>query len=227
MRTRTIKKYPTLFSLLLLFLVSIIAGSCGLPKNLFLEPPLSFYASGGNMVILDHNPLNYDPFEGANQSFKGYEIYYRIYETEITATKDISLINDKITDYPNSPDIVMNYAAETLKFIRVRNKTTDIPPPLITIANPENGAQFELTLNQDSEWSISDVTVVRTIVDVTRQSFYKKSNYLFSDIDYAGSTDSPNSIYAVFFAVAYANDPETIGGIVYSFPAVINSPIPF
>jgi len=232
MRTLTIKKYPTLFGLLLPFLVSITAGSCGLPKTLYLYPPLSFSASGNNTVMLDHNPQNYDALEGANQSFKGYEIYYRIYDNESKAITDISLINNKIDTSPDAPDIVMNYAATTLKFIRMKNSTTS-SQPLITINHPENYAQFDLTLNQDSEWSISGETLgasidaVRTITDITRQSFYKKSNYLSSDSDYSGSTDSPDFIYAVFFAVAYANDPETIGQIVYSIPAVISLPIQF
>lgn len=232
MQERTRKRYPTRFSFLWVFLAFVTAGSCGLPKILYLYPPLSFSAFGGNTVTLVHNPQNYDALEGANQSFKGYEIYYRIYDTESKAQNDIILINKKLDTSPNSPDIVMSYAATMLKFIRMKNSAIS-SQPLVTISNPENDSQFNLTLHQDSEWSISSETlaasidVVRSIADITRQSFYNKSNYLSSDIDYSGSTDSPDSLYAVFFAVAYANDPETIGQIVYSNPVVISAPIQF
>lgn|GEM_PF-309720 len=232
MRTRTMIKYPTLFGFILLCLVSISAGSCGLPKILYLYPPLSFYASGSSTVILVHDTKNYDALEGANQSFKGYEIFYRIYDTESKAISDISLINNKIDIAPDSPDIIMRYAADTLKFLRMKNSSTS-SQPLITIGNPENSGQFDLTLNQDSEWTISGETlgisidVVRTITDSTRLSFSQKSNYLSSDSDYSGTTDSPDSLYAVFFAVAYAHDPETIGQIVYSIPVVLSVPIQF
>lgn len=232
MRTLTIKKYPTLFGLLLPFLVSIIAGSCGLPKTLYLYPPLSFSASGSNTVMLDHNPQNYDALEGANQSFKGYEIYYRIYDTENTASSDISLLSNRINTFYDSPDRVMSYATGTLKFVRMKNSTTS-SQPLISVSTPANPSQFVLTLNQVGNWTITNTAtdasfdVVRTILDSSRQSFSQKSNYLVQDPDYSGAADNPDPIYVVFFAVAYANDPEAIGQMVFSIPAVINTPIQF
>lgn len=216
----------------LLVLLSITAGSCGLPKILYLYPPKSFYASGNNAVMLVHDTQNYDVLEGTNQSFKGYEIYYRIYDTVSKAENGISLLNNKMTANPNSPDIVMSYALNTLKYSRMKNIDTS-SQPLIFVTSPENNAEFELSLNQVSNWEISgdslgsSIHVVRPISDSTRQDFFNKNNYLVADADFDGSADNPENVYIVLFAVAYAKDPDTIGQIVYSQPAVMSAPIQF
>lgn len=217
MKKMTFRLFGFLFFSLLLFF------SCGLPKTIFLSSP-GFSTTGAYQLVLTHNINNYDVSEGVDQSFKGYEIFYRAYDSELSAQAVVATLQNNIGTYESNPNQFMN-AAEALGFVRMKEDATSVKP-LIAINAPDMSSTATLEISTTSDWEITSTDpnpdesflVVRNISDYLRSSFYDNANYLLSDTtDYTG-VSSPPTIYFVFFAVAYGADPEAIGQGVYSLP---------
>lgn len=209
----------------IIFCFALLAVSCGLPTIIYLYPPKDFSSSGTSQLSLQHDIANYEPTEGAFQSFKGYEIYYRVYDAQTTADSDLSKLTVKASSTDSNgigPSQFMDYA-EGLGFVRLRDNATNTPP-LIGIQNPSQDVSYYINLNAaGSDWTLTNSRdsatsmLVRNIVrpDV---SFSDLEGYLEGDADYAGTTNSPSGVYLVFFAVAYGNDPAEPWILVYSTP---------
>jgi len=198
--------------------------SCGLPKTIFLSSPV-FSLIGRNLLDLTHNIRNYDVTEGANQSFKGYEIYYRAYGSVSAAETAVGALQGYKASYESNPNQFMT-AAGNLGFIRMRRATANTAP-LVPVASADSaaGAQIFIPSYMDAlDWTLTSTNpadsfaVYRNISDTARWGFYDTNNYLATDTaDYSG-VSNPSTIYFVFFAVAYGEDPEAIGQEVYSLP---------
>ncbi len=201
---------------------------CGLPTYLYLYPPSDFDDSSESQLTLEHNISNYDSTEGSDQSFKGYEIYYRAYDSPETAQDEINSLVTNASTYEGYPDSFMTYATTTLDFVRLRFISSN-ESPLLSISNPSNSAYFYINLNADIDWTLNDEDnnilnyFARNITSdfSTRGSFFTSSNYENGDDDYEGS-DAPAAIYFAFYAVAFGSDSETFE-TVYSDPVVIDS----
>ena len=204
--------------------------ACGLPTNIYLYPP--GFSASANQLSITNNPNNYDVGESTNQSFKGYEIYYRAYSDSATATAMATTLAIKVSTYTDNPVGFMSYA-NTAGFFRIKLLEGDGTPvdttPLISIsaAKAQSEDLYYLNLEPNSDWLESDGTtnhpVCRSMSNLTRSGFYKKANYLSSsnDEDFVGN-DSPSIVYFVFFAVAYGNDPTSPWESVYSIPVVLS-----
>jgi len=214
------------FSLLAFVLLFV---GCGIQVYVYFDKPdLSLPSS--NLLELDPNPLNYDT---SDSSFKGYEIFYRIYDDQEVAESDIGLLDQHNGYIGDSylPGEFVSYATNTLGFARLR-KSTDNKSPLISITS-DSGSPYYIQLNVGTDWildlgninnSADDIaTVVRSnATDSTRVSFYKKAYYQKNDSDYEGES-SPSQVYFVFFAVAYGVDSTSFED-VYSEPSIILTP---
>ncbi len=207
------------------FLLGFAFGflSCGLPKTIFLSQP-GFSSTGAHQFVLTHNIDNYDSSEGVNQSFKGYEIFYRAYDSDLAAQNAVISLQSNKSIYEDNPNQFMS-TAEALGFVRMKEDETSVKP-LISINTPASSSTATLEINTTSDWVISSTDpnpdesffVVRNITEATRRNFYKNANFLSLDTaDYTGASN-PSTIYFVFFAVAYGEDPEAIGQWVYSLP---------
>jgi hypothetical protein len=221
---------PAIFSLAvaLCFLLS----ACGLPTYVYLYPPTEFSSPGSGLLSIVNNSNNYDSSEVADQSFAGYEGYYRGYSDQATAISMARTLQSKASTYSEDPDSFFSYATNTVNFVRVRSiNSGDTTPndtqPLIEILASEASIDnsYLIYLNSNSDWLLrksdgtTSLSLCRSIAENSRFSFYKKSNYLSSssDGDYVGD-DSPSTVYFVFFAVAYGTDPDSPGVSIYSSP---------
>ncbi|HWR10921.1 MAG TPA: hypothetical protein VN445_03795 [Rectinemataceae bacterium] len=220
-------KKKILYSVIICFLVLINSG-CGLPTYLYLYSPSDFFKSSESQLALEHNISNYDSSEGSDQSFKGYEIYYRVYDSSTAAQSDIDSLVSMASNYEGYPDSFMTYATSSLDFVRLRSVSSN-ESPVISISNPSDSAVFYVNLNDGAEWSLNDGDnsilsyLARSITSdfSTRGSFFTSSNYESGDDDYEGS-DAPAAIYFAFYTVAFGSDPETFE-TVYSDPVIIDS----
>jgi len=207
----------------------LILSACGLPTYIYLYPPLDFFSPSANRLQIDHDINNYDSTEGANQSFKGYEIYYRAYDNATAAQTDINLLISNASIYSDYPTKFKLYAENTLHFVRLRIKENN-SSPLISITNPSiDGISYYVYLNANSDWklnngSVDTASLARNIASQdfnSRYSFFSQANYQSGDADYEGA-NSPGTVYFAFFTIAFGSDSFES---VYSDPSIISSPI--
>ena len=217
---------------LALFLTSAMLSliSCGLPKILYLYKPKDFSLPSGNLLSLVHDTQNNDPSEGSSQSFKGYEIYYRAYDTSSAALSAYDQLTIYAASFSNSSSNFLSSATSGLGFVRMISKDSDgstSAPPLIRVSSPALNSSYEIYLNTGTDWNLTSDTVSPTINflvfrnDGRKSSFNNLSDYLYTDSDYIGNSN-PSKIYFVFFAISYGQDPTTIGQAVYSSPFLLN-----
>lgn len=214
------------------FLITVIT-SCGIYTYVSLLPPKDFSAPSTSMLELLHQLENND---GSDRTFLGYEIFYRAYDSWLAANADIVTLNSYAnSSYSDDPVGFIDSAKMSLGFVRLRKYTnTTDTSPLVTIVDASPEAYY-LELNSDKDWIISadistiadDIVLARNInIDYsTRYSFAKASNYQNGDADYEGS-DSPSTVYFVFFACAFGTDPTSFTNL-YSTPVLIRSYITY
>lgn len=205
----------------LLFVVlalSCVLCGCGLESIPYYNPPVFSISGNNQLTVGDNSNVGLD-----DDTFKGYEIYYRVYTSEGIAESARTALANYAENNPYDTDGFMTYA-ENLNFVRVRRKS-DSPAPLIS---PSDDSYYYVNLPSDSDWNIthgsdSSVSVVRSIDATTRRSFYLLSNYSYTsgDADFAGSSDPQSGyLYFVFFAVGYGADTSGTFSTYYGAPTV-------
>ena len=226
---------PAVFIMLFVcVLLGLTMVSCGLQDIPFYYAPNFSY--GGNVFILSDS----GNISGSTSTslFYGYEIFYRVYQTEDAAeTKRQQLSDWADTVGAESsaldPDIFVERATG-LGFVRIRHKS-DTVPPLIAIAPTDSNASYYLHIpavsdtdwyfDQDDSTTADDIKVCRTLANTTsnnKLSFYKLSNYEAGDPDYDGTTNpSSGPLYFVFFAVGYWTSTDDFSSH-YGAPTVIS-----
>lgn len=206
---------------------AVLFFSCGIPQTIYLDPP-DFSGNGASQVVITHNINNYSSVEGASQSFRGYEIYYRAFDSQSAADSSLASLQAKVSSDPNNPESVLYYAKSGLGY-RSMKAAGDATAPLIKITDPSKSAVYYLNMpDSGDEWNISKdpailFDVERDIADSARSSFVVLANWQAGDEDYSGTADNPATKYFVLFAVAYGQDPETIGQTLHSMPSTLTS----
>ncbi len=212
-------------------LALLLLFSCGLPTSDYLYPPVYFSSPSGNRVQLIHDTRNIDDVA---ELFKGYDIYYRVFDSQNDATNSSSYLSNYLT----SSDIAQIESTEGYYVLVKYDKTNtylDDTVPLIPVSDNTH-ISFDLHLNSDSRWTItatkadeSQTTlyyISRNKGDTATAEFCSRSQYLKGDLDYAGDGILVGeSVYIVFFAVAYGissslselySDPRVLGPIQYT-----------
>ncbi|MFA5852254.1 MAG: hypothetical protein WC820_06110 [Spirochaetales bacterium] len=225
-------KSRILFSITILSF--LFAASCGMPTVTYLYPP----AMDLNNTVLrvENNPLNYESSEGSTQTYRGIEIYYRIYQDSLSADNATSALTNEIDYYSTDPEGFLSLAAgNSYKFVRLRYAQSYSGTPLIPLsANDANGYYIQLFPSQSVNWQLTDAagnplgttdksTIIRSLVtSSSNTSFYNKI-FMPGDEDYAGTAGSPSDTYFIaFFAISYGKDSTTIGLPVYSLPEIVS-----
>ena len=210
-------------------MVFMLSG-CGLPTSEYLYPPSDFSYTGG-LIRLYHNSYNIDDAASATL-FKGYDIYYRIFDTEISADSSYNTLSSSLT-YSNIPTVASKYLVLSKR--TPSGNAYDNTTPLIPYGTSDSYTYFDLNIynSTTSTWTIKaddSSTVLSYIVrnrgsatSASTADFYLSSEYNSSDQDYAGSgeIESGNTIYSVFFAVAYGTSSSSPGTDIYSDPVII------
>jgi hypothetical protein len=217
-----------------------LLSACGLPTYIYLYPPTDFFNTGSSesplLLELDHDSQNYDSSEGSDQSFRGYEIYYKVYDSETAANSAVSTLSSQASTYYKDPDSFMTWA-NGANYVRLRNETTNVSPLIsLTAMEAESDQSYyvnldDLDVDVPGSWTLYNVSdantpsahivLRRNISETSRSDFQTASNYHSGDEDYTGSND-PSKVYFVLFAVAYGYDVSNFSD-VYSVPAYITS----
>lgn len=232
-----VKSY--IFFALLFTFFSFLMFSCGLPSSEYLYPPSNFLNAQG-ILSLYHNNSNID-YSDIAEIFKGYEIYYRIYGSNVDAINAITSLNSLYINA--SPDSFILNATNTYGFFPLLQRK--IAPvgggylishnPLIPVSNNAHQS-YNLFMSNNGAWSIyldgntNDILIDSVIRNMgnspltpDQRDFCYHANYHSNDQDYSG-TDSPTKVYIVFFAVAYG---DSIGRSIYSEPVIITEPVEY
>ncbi len=215
-------------------LAAALLSGCGFPTYVYFFAPTDFSLSSANQLELIPNSRNYDAYDN---SLKGYEVFYRVYENYNTADDDIDLLVDHAEYIGDSytPNSFVTYAEENLDFLRMRTKASE-ESPLIGISD-DSETPYYFELNDDSDWLLDygnidspddDIALLaRNITtDFSLRSFFHiKADYESGDADYEGD-NTPQKVYFVFFAVAIGVDTSSFASL-YGEPFIIESPVEY
>jgi hypothetical protein len=193
-----------------LFLVTLIAG-CGISTSAYLFSPLRFDVSNSQLSV-QNDGANYEASEGSAQTFKGIDIFYKIFQDNARASVELTQLNDWTSIYYGNPEAFIS-RAKTNGFIPMRKDSTAMQPLIGLVATDES-----LHTIETSNWKLDgSVQVVRNITR-SQNSFLEK-NFADDDPDYNGANSiGGGTFYMVLFAVSYGED--TIGAPVYSDPFI-------
>lgn len=210
-------------------LALLLLFSCGLPTSDYLYRPADFSAFGNNLVELKHDTRNIDDVAAL---FKGYDIYYRIFDSEIEARDSSTKLSSELTS-GNITSMASSEGYYVLVKYKNTNTSPDLTVPLIPVSDNTH-ISFDLHLNSDSRWTITAddnqttlFSILRNKSDTAKVDFYSSKDYSSDDHDYEGDGISNNvddSVYIVFFAVAYGTSSSQ--SALYSDPRVLG-PIPY
>lgn len=209
-----------------LLLLSFI--SCGLPSADYLFPPAAFSQEGETLIQLQHEIAN---ATDSADIFKGYDIYYHIFES--------------LSDAQECLSDLQGFSGSGISFVsRFRNTTYEHPFSRLLRISASDAVQSEsepfivpgsgrsvfyvhltpgntwtLTCNEDSSFLYN---IRRNLLSDSRPHFFDRSSYDAADADYTGtSKPSQNFLYIIFFAVAVGDASESIGQKVYSTPVIV------
>lgn len=207
--------------------MAFMLSGCGLPTSDYLYPPAKFESSGSTLIRLYHQTENID-YSDVAALFKGYEIYYRIFDN---STDAIASYNDLVTlaynDSFTSTNISTVASSKGYCVLINGDKNT---AALISVSD-NTYTYFELNLNSSSTWTLTGTednntttdifsNIVRNKTDSTTADFYDSSKYSSTDYDYSGnSLSTDDSVYIVFFAVACGTSSSLTD--IYSDPVII------
>ncbi len=221
------------FLVIVAALCALAATSCGIQDVPFYYPPtLTDWDESANTFRLVHNILNYDSLS-AIQYFVGYEMYYRAYTSSGEAESAIAAMQSEIDRTDGSPALAFS-KLETLGFKRVYNADDTSNPyddrPILKDFVASSANYFTVYLKGSEDWYYTangadpDVTTNRHYLrrypsgSTTSQPFYLKTGYLAGNVDYAGSYSSPDTLYFVFYGVAYGQDSQSPLTVIPSYP---------
>lgn len=201
-----------------IIVMAALLFSCGLPTSEYLYPPA--FESLVGVIRLTHKTENIDDAASA-ALFKGYDIYYRIFDSETEASKSYDELDSSLTS-----TTIATVAPAKGYYVLVKFGDTNVP--LIPVSDNTYN-YFDLNLNTNDGWTITTSTgttlfhhVLRDKDDSSTADFYLSAQYSSTDQDYEGDgISSGNSVYIVFFAVAHGVSSSSIGTDIYSDPKIL------
>ncbi len=214
--------------------IVFILAACGIQDIPYYYPPtLTDSGISANTFSVNNDVRNYD-FLSSVQYFVGYEIYYRAFSSSSDALSSISSMQAQIDSSDGSPSQAY-VKLESLGFKRVYNADSIDNPfddrPILKNFDASAAFYFTVFLKDSEEWFFTtdgaDPAVLANRHYLRRfpsgstssQPFYLKSEYLSGDVDYSGSSSSPETIYFVFYGVAYGQDPQSPLTFIPSYPS--------
>ena len=197
-----------------------ILTSCGLDTYIYLFPVSQYYHFPSEQDL--YNYISFPTENALNAGtayFKGFEIYYRIYNNKDTRASDVASINSQNTNYPAT---VYSYIITTKKYSRLNATTRISSIPLIPRPTVASNETVNIRL-YDYGTNLKGITVggvdyglaLRTVDGVTKigDSQYSfvfediEKNTSSSDISYGTFDDASNKKYYLqAFVLAYGYD---------------------
>lgn len=231
--TSSPRTMPALFVLIAVAALLFFFFSCGLPTSDYLYPPSDFSSTSG-ILRLYHNTSNIDDSASA-ALFKGYDIYYRIFDSSTAADTSYTYLYNNLT-YSNISTVAYSQKYYVLSKRNYAGDAYDLTTPLIPFGSSDTYTYFDLNINNSTTWTITAddsatflYYIVRdrgTTTSASTADFCLHAQYNSGDQDYAGDgISSGDSVYIVYFAVAYGvsssladiySDPIVIGPVTYT-----------
>jgi len=223
-------------SIVICLAFALLAAGCGLPTVAYLYPPDMSVDSA--VIRVANDSRNYESSEGTSQTYKGIEIFYRIYQNENSASAMVSTtLPDLVDSYADNPDSLMNLlTGSSYKFSRLRNSYSRSEPLIPIDASDESS--FYINISSTADWVLTDDSsiplldsssndisiIVRTLDSTSSDVRFFEKDFNSGDDDYNGTTGSgSDTYYIVLFSVSYGLDQSTIGQTVYSMPYIPTS----
>lgn len=218
-----------MLAFILPLLLSIV--SCGLPSVDYLYPPAAFSQEGETIIHFQHEVRNTDE---SSDIFKGYDIYYHIFESLSDAQKcllDMRSFSGSGSSFVSwFRNTSYNYPFSRLLRISSGDAVQSESEPFII---PTAGySSFSINLNPYATWTLSCnedpaflFNIRRFLLSGSHPDFFSRTSYGAGDADYTGTSNPlAGSLYIIFFAVAVGDSSESIGQKVYSTPVIIPAP---
>ena len=224
----------------------VLFAACGIEVYIYLEPVSTYINKPGSAV---DEALNYIAFvtsdvvneASASDYFRGFEIYYRIYNNVTTLNSDVTAIESYSED-DDTQALAYSYLISTKSYSRLTASSRLTDYPLIPSASDNRAVYIRMyntvsgaytagikVYQLSSPYSSSeDATLLadygsprRTISSATGNT--NKYNFLIdyitssdSDVYWSTSSTSEGTLYVQFFVMAYGYD-ESFSSI-YSPP---------
>jgi len=224
-------------SIVICLAFALLAAGCGLPTVAYLYPPMGMDVKN-SVISVANDSRNYESSEGTSQTYKGIEIFYRIYQNENSASAMVSTtLPDLVDSYADNPDSLMSLlTGSSYKFSRLRNSYSRSEPLIPIDASDESS--FYINISSTADWLLTDDSntplldsssndisiMVRTLDSTSSDVRFFEKDFNAGDDDYNGTTgSSSDTYYIVLFSVSYGLDQSTIGQTVYSMPYIPTS----
>ncbi|UTC67701.1 MULTISPECIES: hypothetical protein [unclassified Treponema] len=200
------KKSPLFF-----FIITLIFSSCGIDNIVYLEPPKLIHSPSGHsdesQMYFEFETSDKENLDNALGFFKGFEVYYRIYESESECK---NLIENMINYNTSNPSNSVNYLLSSYNFKLLTHQGhsyNDRPLVPALPAAPPNHQLVEFRLEPAVSYS-DDFRIDGTVKGkVLRQTGEKFTSAKQGDYDVQSSSNpSPDSFYVAVFAAAYGFD---------------------
>lgn len=224
-------------SIVICLAFALLVAGCGLPTVAYLYPPMDMDVKN-SVISVANDSRNYESSEGTNQTYKGIEIFYRIYQdANVASTMVSTTLPDLVDSYADNPGSLMSLlTGSSYNFSRLRNSYSRSEPLIPIDASDESS--FFININSTADWLLTDDSstplldsnsndisiIVRTLDSTSSNiSFYEK-DFNTGDDDYNGTGGNSSDIYyIVLFSVSYGQDQSEIGQTVYSMPYIPTS----
>ena len=196
---------------LLFAAIAFIFFSCGIDDSVYLEPPKFIHSPSGH----NDDAQKYFEFETSDKEnlnaalgfFKGFEVYYRIYESE---TDCENVIKNMVKYTETNPVNSVNYlfSSHNYKLLSHSNHSYQNKPIIKALTvSPSNDRRIIFRL-EDVDSFPSDFTVAGSKAGNTkRQNGEEFAAAKRGDYDVQSSSNpSDDSFYVAVFASAYGYD---------------------
>lgn len=196
---------------LIFFLSVFIFFSCGIDDIVYLEPPELIHNPAGhtdeNQMYFEFRTSDIKNWDIALGFFKGFEVYYRIYESE---TDCKNLIENVVKYNDSNPANAVNYllSSYNYKLLTYQGKSYQ-DRPLVSgpSSSPSNNRRvkfrLEAVLSLPNEFAVEGeilATALRQFGDLFSNA--KRGD---SDVQ-VSSSPSPDAFYVAAFAATYGFD---------------------
>ncbi len=191
------------------FLLVIFLSSCGIPSIIYLEPPVFEHSPTGQtdenefyfeFKTSDEVNIALSPPLPATPYYRGFEIFYKIYESESDCKKEIEAVTKKNEADPLG---VANYLQTSLKFkfLAYKGKPAE-DRPLIPSAGTDRKVKFRLKKYSTNKAELEIVGGAKG--DVLRFNGKNFSDILVDDDDVKKASSNPSANPDEYFVACFA-----------------------
>lgn len=191
-----------------LLFVILLFSACGIDNIVYLDKPVLIHdpseLGDDSRLYFEFRTSDKNNTRDASGYFKGFDIFYRIYENKNSCATDISSAK---TYNDSNPSNSANYLRNTLSFKFLTRVGKSVSSrPFIDGASYDRNIRFRLSSYASDTDSITiDGVNLGTVMRETSQTF-RQINKKDIDVKSDSSASTNNYLYVAVFAAAYGTD---------------------